>query len=129
MVTAEVPLMLKIRVASPPDTVRALAPGPLMVRSFVNEISVASVIVPVTSNTIVSPEAAAVIWSRRLPAPASAVVVTCSVVATPAAGNPVPTHAAVMASAALPAVSAAPAARALPDLAASRRSARLRGGT
>ena len=58
MVTADPPVMLKMREASLPDTVSVAAPGPLMVRFLANAISpVVSVMVPVTEKSMVSPGA------------------------------------------------------------------------
>ena len=131
MVTAEPPVTSKTRELSVPEIVRAVAPGPVKVRFLLKAMSPeVNGMVPVTWKSIVSPELAAATWARSDPPPVSARVVTCSVVAAPAASTPGPIQVAPMARAALPAVSAAPTACArLPFLAASRRSARLRGET
>ena len=131
IVTAEPPVTSKTRELSLPEMVSAVAPGPVNVRSLLKAMSPeVNVMLPVTWKSMVSPELAAATWARSDPAPVSFVVVTCSVVAAPAASTPGPIHVAPMARAALPAVSAAPTAWARsPFFAASRRSARLRGET
>ena len=92
IVGAVVPSTLKIREALLPLTASVAAPGPLMVRFLLRTISPdVSVITPVTEpKTMVSPGAAVVTASRRLPAPASPELVTVSVAALAACQVPRP---------------------------------------
>lgn len=77
----------RIRVASPPSRVSALAPGPWMSSASLIAISLPTGIVPVRplAKLIVPASAAAFAWviaSRRLPGPLSLVFVTVNVAAS-----------------------------------------------